>query len=316
MNRELESENNSSTHRNSSKHQYQMKQERMLTQEEESVFTSEYYDEDPMDRTKRYFGEENLQKLKESTLLCVGAGAVGNEVCKNLAMLGIGHIILVDFDEVRKSNINRCVFFRPEDHKNTSKVEAIEKRLPEVAPQTKITSFNTRIEDAPPEVYNVDLIILAVDNDFARYNVNMFNLMKEKPLPIINGAMGRTFIEVGIYYPGKTACPVCLWSEDYYRTVMNQEIASKCDEFFVNTRSKFPMISTLTSIVGGIMSVEATKVLLSKDQKGTYSRKVPNQEPHFGTLIRYDLAKQELTRSKILPNPKCVDVSCRARIKQ
>ncbi len=274
-----------------------------------------FYEDDLEDRNRRYYGTDNLKRIKDSTILCVGAGAVGNEVCKNLGMLGVGHIRLVDFDIVSKSNINRCIFFRLEDHKNISKVEAVTKRLPEIAPNTKITPYDVRIEEAPLEVYDVDLIIMALDNDYARYMLNFADLMLETPLPIVNGAMGRSFLEAEIYIPGETACAVCLWSEDYYRSIMNHQVTLKCDEFFIDTLPKFPMISTLTSIVGGIMSVEATKILISSDGKGKYPNITKGQEPNFGKMIRYDLRNHELTIGDIMPNPKCVDVTCRARRK-
>ncbi|MFW9923274.1 MAG: ThiF family adenylyltransferase [Candidatus Thorarchaeota archaeon] len=275
----------------------------------------EFFEKDLEDRTRRYFGEENLERIKKSTVLCVGAGAVGNEICKNLGMLGVGHIRLIDFDMVNKSNINRCIFFRPDDHKKISKVAAVAERLPEIAPNTKITPYNTRIEEAPQEVYEADLIIMALDNDYARYMLNFGNLMLEKPLPIINGAMGRSFLETEIYLPGETACAVCLWSEDYYQAVMNHQVKIKCDEFFIDTFPKFPMISTLTSIVGGIMSVEATKIMISSDGDGRYPNITKGQEPNFGKMIRYDLRNHEMIFGSILPSPKCVDVTCRAKRK-
>lgn len=280
---------------------------------EKELLSVGFFEEDIEDRTRRYFGKENLQKIKNSTILCVGAGAVGNEICKNLGMLGVGHIKLVDFDIVNKSNINRCIFFRPGDHKNISKVKAVADRLPEIAPNTKVTPYEVRIEEAPQEVYQVDLIIMALDNDYARYMLNYGNLMQEKTVPMINGAMGKSFIEAQIYHPGITACAVCLWSEDYYQAIMNHQVILSCDEFFVETLPKFPMISTLTSIVGGIMSVEATKVLVSSDGKGEYSDVTKGQEPNFGKMIRYDLRNHEMIFADIMPNPKCVDVTCRAR---
>lgn len=282
---------------------------------EKELLSAGFFEEDIEDRTRRYFGKANLEKIKSSTILCVGAGAVGNEICKNLGMLGVGHIKLVDFDIVNKSNINRCIFFRPGDHKNISKVNAVAERLPEIAPNTKITPYEVRIEEAPQEVYQADLIIMALDNDYARYMLNFGNLMQEKTVPMINGAMGKSFIEAQIYHPGITACAVCLWSEDYYQAIMNHQVILKCDEFFVETLPKFPMISTLTSIVGGIMSVEATKVLVSSDGKGKYSDITKGQEPNFGKMIRYDLRDHDMIFGSIMPNPKCVDVTCRARRK-
>jgi hypothetical protein len=60
------------------------------------------------------------------------------------------------------------------------------------------------------------------------------------------------------------------------------------------------------------MSVEAIKVLISKDGKGGYSEVTTGQEPNFGRMIRYDLRNHEFIFGNILPNPKCVDVTCRA----
>ena len=69
----------------------------MTAEKSKETINVDYYESDIDDRTRRYFGTEKLAKLKNSTILCVGAGAVGNEVCKNLGMLGVGHIRLVDF---------------------------------------------------------------------------------------------------------------------------------------------------------------------------------------------------------------------------
>jgi adenylyltransferase/sulfurtransferase len=50
-------------------------------------------------------------RLSNSKVLVVGAGAIGNEVVKNLAMVGAGFISIVDMDSIENSNLARCVFF-------------------------------------------------------------------------------------------------------------------------------------------------------------------------------------------------------------
>jgi molybdopterin/thiamine biosynthesis adenylyltransferase len=54
-------------------------------------------------------------RLREARVVVVGAGALGNELVKNLALLGVGTILVVDLDRVENSNLSRCVFFRSED---------------------------------------------------------------------------------------------------------------------------------------------------------------------------------------------------------
>ena len=55
------------------------------------------------------------EKLAAARILVVGAGALGNEVLKNLALLGVGFVYVVDFDEIEESNLTRSVLFRKRD---------------------------------------------------------------------------------------------------------------------------------------------------------------------------------------------------------
>src|SRR5579885_420265 len=56
------------------------------------------------------------QKLRDAKVLVVGAGALGNEIVKNLALLGIGNILIADLDRVENSNLSRSVLFREADN--------------------------------------------------------------------------------------------------------------------------------------------------------------------------------------------------------
>ena len=71
-------------------------------------------DEDRYSRLN-LIGWWDQQRLREARVLVVGAGALGNEVLKNLALVGIGHITIVDFDVVEDSNLSRSVLFRASD---------------------------------------------------------------------------------------------------------------------------------------------------------------------------------------------------------
>src|SRR3954463_8917044 len=53
--------------------------------------------------------------VRAARILVVGAGALGNEVIKNLALLGVGHVIVADMDHVELSNPSRSILFRSED---------------------------------------------------------------------------------------------------------------------------------------------------------------------------------------------------------
>ncbi len=269
-----------------------------------------YYEEDIFDRTRRYLGEENLEKLRNSKFLLVGAGAVGNEVAKNMGLLGVGQINLVDFDIVTKSNLNRCVFFRPEDHMRTPKVVAIAKRLSEIS-STKVNYFVGRIEDAPETFWDVDAIAVAVDNNYARWYINSRNLMLDSPKPLVNGAMGLDFVQVDVLYPPRTACLICNWTEEYYQQIMQNKVHEKCDKFFLDALPKFPTISFATSIVGAIMSVELTKILVGLDTFKRTGKWPETLTPLIGKSIRYNFLNHSISVFRNIKNPRCLEPFCR-----
>ena len=64
----------------------------------------------------------DADSVKNGVVLVVGAGALGNEVLKNLTLMNVGKVIIVDFDTIEMSNLNRSILFRADDaNKNKSK---------------------------------------------------------------------------------------------------------------------------------------------------------------------------------------------------
>ncbi|MFV2014512.1 MAG: ThiF family adenylyltransferase [Candidatus Heimdallarchaeota archaeon] len=270
-----------------------------------------YYEDDRHDRTSRFFGKETFQKLRNKKILVIGAGAIGNEVIKNLVLLGVKEIKVVDFDIVSKSNANRCIFFRESDHNKYSKVEAVKKRVNELSNGvTKILPYECRIEETSEEVWkDLDLIIIGVDNDYTRMLINAKVLtyaLEKRFIPVINGAMALTFVECEVLLPGLTACLTCLWTNEYKEQIINKVVRENCDEFFIEVLPKFPAISTFTSVVGGLMVTEATKLLTLPDTK-----ELKNMIG-IGYLIRHDLKTYEYNKGAIMRNSKCTEPFCRS----
>lgn len=259
--------------------------------------------EDRHDRTRRFFGARRLRRLRKAHVLVIGAGAIGNEVAKNLALVGIGRLTVVDFDTVEESNLNRCIFFRERDI-GRKKVHVLRRALKAAAPETEVAPHARPIQDAPDEAWTADAVALCVDDDFARYYVNARLLGERRRVPVVNGALGRTWAEVSVLVPGQTACLVCLWSDAYLQGVVGEQVKRKCDEFFIKTRARFPAISVLTSVVGGITSTEIVKLLAGPSDE---------MQPALGQRIRYDIGRHDFSVGGIVPNPRCVDAMCRKR---
>src|SRR5215211_766210 len=63
----------------------------------------------------RLIGWWDQERLREANIVVIGAGALGNEILKNLALLGVRRILVIDLDRIEYSNLSRSVLYRPED---------------------------------------------------------------------------------------------------------------------------------------------------------------------------------------------------------
>ena len=88
------------------------------------------------------------ERLRDARVLVVGAGALGNEVMKNLALLGLGTTYLIDLDAVEPSNLSRSVLFRSEDG-GQPKAEVAARRARELNPEIAIVPDPRRRDHRP-----------------------------------------------------------------------------------------------------------------------------------------------------------------------
>lgn len=84
------------------------------------------------------------EKVKNAKVLVIGAGALGNEVIKNLSLMGVGNIFIIDFDKIEAANLSRSVLFRETDN-NRSKAEVAAARAKSVNPEVHIQYLNADV---------------------------------------------------------------------------------------------------------------------------------------------------------------------------
>src|SRR5438105_5610366 len=87
-----------------------------------------------------------LERIRNAQALVVGAGALGNEVSKNLAIMGVRRIVIIDRDIVEVANLSRSVFFRETDH-GRPKSEVIKERLNELNPDVEVIALNGDVNE-------------------------------------------------------------------------------------------------------------------------------------------------------------------------
>lgn len=149
----------------------------------------------------------NQKILKDSTVLIVGVGGLGVEIAKNLAMVGVGHLILVDMDTIEYSNLNRQILFigAPE---GSYKAEMAARKLKEINPFIKVTFFNKYVQDIDPEIFQQsDLYIAGLDNVKARLEMNRRAIHNNRPL--IDAGTAAFNGHVYTVFPGDNACLDC-----------------------------------------------------------------------------------------------------------
>src|SRR5882724_5220317 len=111
--------------------------------------------------------------LSRSRVLVIGAGALGNEVIKNLALLGIGEIVIVDMDRVELSNLSRSILFNEQDD-GRSKAECAARQAQKIFGGLRVRPItgNVLADLGLGYFRRADVVIGALDNREARVFVN------------------------------------------------------------------------------------------------------------------------------------------------
>jgi adenylyltransferase/sulfurtransferase len=198
------------------------------------------------------------EKVSKTKAMVVGAGALGNEILKNLALVGIGHILIIDFDIVEAANLTRSVLFRAEDI-GKLKAEVAAQRLKELNPDVKVAYICGDItSDVGLGVFrSMDVVLVGVDNFGARIFVN--RACFKVGTPWLNGGIQELVGEFHIYIPGKGACYECnLPTEAYKEIKARLSCLLPIEEV---KQGKVPTTPTIASIIGGLQVQEALKLI-------------------------------------------------------
>ena len=204
------------------------------------------------------------EKVKNARVLVAGAGALGNEVVKNLALFGVGHIYVCDFDQIEISNLTRSVLFREEDAYNHAyKAEIVAKRAKEINPQIEVTPIvGNLFSEVGFGLYKaVDVIIGCLDSRIARYQLNRLSLRAGKTW--IDGSIENLTGVVKVYTPG-VCCYECGLSREEFNNIM---LRTGCADV-VRTQTSAGRIATTpisASIIGAMQVQEAMKVIHTEE---------------------------------------------------
>jgi adenylyltransferase/sulfurtransferase len=198
-------------------------------------------------------------KLSRAKILVVGAGALGNEVLKNLALLGVGHILVIDFDQIVQSNLTRSVLFRSRD-RGRAKAEVAAEALRDLNPHVRMTAIHGDVlTDIGLGVFrDVDVVIGCLDNREARLWVN--RSCWKVTTPWIDGGIEEINGVVKVFAPPDSACYECGMTENDYRLINLRYSCPLLTQEDVQS-GKVPTAPTISAMIGGLQTQEALKLL-------------------------------------------------------
>ena len=146
---------------------------------------------DRLHRTRLLFGDIGTQKLQRATVMVVGCGAVGSFAIEALARSGVGHLVVVDFDMVERTNINRQLFAL-ESTVGLPKVEVAATRIRDINPDIAVDALNVFFDDKTVLDIMPDIIIDAIDT--VESKVALYKWAYKHNIPFISsmGAASKT----------------------------------------------------------------------------------------------------------------------------
>jgi molybdopterin/thiamine biosynthesis adenylyltransferase len=199
------------------------------------------------------------ERLEAARVLVVGAGALGNEVLKNLALLGVGHVTVIDLDEVETSNLSRSVLFRAEDGGQPKAFVAARRAL-------EINSAMT-IEPIHGDVItglglgrfaDVDVVIGCLDNREARLWVN--RQCWKVGTPWVDAGIQEIQGVVKVFVPPDSACYECAMTARDYQ-LLNLRYSCPLLRREEILEGKVPTAPTIASMMAALEVQEALKLI-------------------------------------------------------
>lgn len=227
------------------------------------------------------------ERLKNATIMVVGAGAIGNELIKNLALLGIGRILIYDMDAIESTNLTRSVLYRAKDV-GRYKAEVAAERATEMNPDVKTKAFIANIiDDVGLGVFRrMNVVLGGLDNREARLSINQSCYKVDRPW--IDGAIEALNGFARVFIPGQGACYECTMTDTDWMLINKRKSCALLTHEQM-AEGKIPTTPTSSSVIAGIQVQEMLKLLHADRNLPTLAGKgyVFNGLTHDSYVVEY-----------------------------
>lgn len=218
-------------------------------------------------------------QLAESKVLIIGLGGLGSAASIYLTAAGAGSLVLVDFDKVDLSNLQRQVLHQTRDI-GRLKVESAMEHLAEINPNVELITVDHALEgeDLLNQVRNADVVVDASDNFRTRFMIN--EACVRAGTPLVFAAAIRFEAQVSVFDASieDSPCYRCLYGED-------ATVEETCTANGV--------MAPLLGIIGSIQAAEAMKLIMGIGETLT------------GKLLLLDALRMEWHVAKLRKDPDC-----------
>jgi adenylyltransferase/sulfurtransferase len=203
--------------------------------------------------TLKEIGFKGQLKLKNSSVICIGAGGLGSSVLLYLAASGIGRIGIVDNDQVEKSNLQRQIIHETNTVGNL-KINSAQERIKRLNPNIEVTTFNKRInsENVIQIIKDFDIICDCSDNFGTRYLINDACLILNKVL--VFGSVQGFEGQISVFNLNKKSPNL----RDLLPESPVKNNIPSCEEFGV--------VGVSTGLIGILQVNEIIKIILKKGE--------------------------------------------------
>lgn len=227
------------------------------------------------------------ERLKNATVMVVGAGAIGNELIKNLTLLGIGKILVYDMDAIESTNLTRSVLYRAKDV-GRYKADVAAERAKEMNPDVKAKAFIANIiDDVGLGVFRrMNVVLGGLDNREARLHINQSCYKVNRPW--IDGAIEALNGFARVFIPGQGACYECTMTETDWMLINKRKSCALLTHEQM-AEGKIPTTPTSSSVIAGIQVQEMLKLLHADRNLPTLAGKgyVFNGLTHDSYVVEY-----------------------------
>ena len=225
------------------------------------------------------FGLEGQLVLKNSKVIVIGLGGLGSGALYYLASAGVGHISIVDKDEVELSNLNRQILHNELDVSKSKTSSAYEK-LQKMNPELEIKEYkeNLTSDNIEQIIAGYDFVIEASDNFETKFLVN--DTCIRLKIPFVIGGVHQFEGQLITVIPGETACYRCVF----------KEIPEKGS---YPTTSEEGVMGTTAGFFGIIEANETIKFLIFRDTEKLLVNKILYGDILYNTFETFEVEKDE-----------------------